>query len=384
VTRYEDIAAILKDPGRFSSIQATGPVLSRQINEGVAELVASGDAGIEATLQRVNRGRTQVLLSADPPLHARQRKLVNRAFTQRRVKEADTSIRDIAEKLVDGFSGAGRVELVSAFAVPLPLSVIADRLGVSREGMADFKRWSDDFTAAIGNHHMSPAELRSMLVSQAEFFTYFEARVDERKQEPGDDLLSEIANATLPDGDRLTTPEILGMLNQILVAGNETTTKLLAFAMRTLASDPELAGRLRADPALVEPFVEEMLRLEAPVQGLYRQAVESCEVAGVAIPAGASLWLAYSSANHDPSVFAKPEELDLARTFSRPHLAFGFGEHFCLGAALARAEARIGITVLLERLRDLALDGNNRFEYEHSYALHGLRELWLTFAPALA
>jgi cytochrome P450 len=379
VTRYEDVMAVLKHPELFSSGMATGPVLARQIAQGIAGLMAESNGGIEQALARVSRGQVKVLLSADPPLHRRQRNLVNRAFTQRRVKESEDAIRAIAVELVDRFPSPGPVEFVKAFAVPLPLSVIADRLGVPRADMADFKKWSDDFTAAIGNHHMGPDELRAMMLSQAEFYTYFEAMVDKRRAEPADDLVSELVQSKLPDGDELSAPELLGMLNQFLVAGNETTTKLLAYAMRRLASEPALADRLRSDPALVEPFVEEMLRLESPVQGLYRQAVQDTTVGGVDIPAGSSVWIAYGSANHDGEAFSCPEDVDLERGYSQPHLAFGFGEHFCLGAALARAEARIGLSVLLERLPGLRLAPGNDFAYEPSYALHGLRELWIEY-----
>ncbi len=382
VTRYEDVAYVLKHPELFSSALATGPVLARQIQEGIGELLASPEKGIELVLERVRRGRAKVLLSADPPLHRRQRNLVNRSFTQRRVKESEGAVRQLAEGLVEGFAADGEVEFVHRFAVPLPLSVIADRLGVPRHDMPKFKRWSDDFLVAIGNHQLGGEDLRSMLISQAEFFTYFEEMVHKRREQPTDDILSELANTRLEDGDELAMPELLGMLNQFLVAGNETTTKLLTFAMHRLAAQPDLADRLRRDPALVEPFVEEMLRLEAPVQGLYRQAVEDTELAGVSIPAGSSVWISYASANHDESVFTDPDELDVDRQTSLPHLAFGFGEHFCLGAALARAEARIGITVLLEKLRDISLQDRNDYRFEPSYALHGLKELWLSFRSA--
>jgi cytochrome P450 len=380
VTRYEDIAWVLKRPELFSSTAATGPVLARQMADGVAAILAEPqDERLGPVLSRVNRMGVKVLLSADPPLHRRQRNLVNRAFTQRRVRQSEPAIRALAEELVDRFPDQGPVEFVAAFAVPLPLSVIADRLGVPRADLPAFKRWSDDFTVAIGNHHLGPEELKAMLLSQAEFFAYFEAMVEQRRAVPGDDLLSELANARLPDGDALSMAELLGMLNQFLVAGNETTTKLLASAVCRLAGDSVLCDRLRSDPALIEPFVEEVLRLEAPVQGLYRTAIEDCTVGGHPVPAGASLWLAYASGNHDGTVFASPEEIDLQRDYSPPHLSFGFGEHFCLGAALARAEARIGLTVLLERFSHLSLDPANRFDFEPSYALHGLRELWLDY-----
>ncbi len=379
VTRYEDVAFVLRHPEDFSSSLATGPVLARQMADGIAALAAHGDGSLLDVLQRVKRGRTPVLLSADPPLHRRQRNLVNRAFTQRRVKEYEPMIQALAQDLVSGFAGAGEVEVVSRFAVPLPLSVIADRLGVPRADMGKFKKWSDDFTVAIGNHQLSHAELKAMLVSQAEFYEYFNAMVEQRRKDPGDDLLSELANARLEDGDMLEAPELLGMLNQFLVAGNETTTKLLTFCVRRLAEDPLLADRLRSDPDGLGGFVEEMLRLEAPVQGLFRSAVRDVTLAGVAIPEGSSLWLAYASANHDDSVFENPEVLDVERDLSQPHLSFGFGEHFCLGAALARAEARAGLRVLLGALSDIALHPQNSFEYEDSYVLHGLKELWITF-----
>lgn len=381
VTRYEDIVEVLRQPEVFSSAMATGPVLARQVGEGIAALAAADKDDIERVLRRVDRGRAKVLLSSDPPLHRRQRNLVSRAFTQRRVREWEGSIRSMAEALVDGFPSDGPVEFVSAFAVPLPLSVIADRLGVPRTDMADFKRWSDDFTVAIGSHHLDTDELQAMLLSQAEFFEYFEAKVEDRRRHPGDDLLSHLANARLPDGEGLTLPEVLGMLNQILVAGNETTTKLLAFAVWRLARDPDLAERIRREPELIEGFVEEVVRLEAPVQGLYRQAVRECTIGDTTIPAGSALWLAYASANRDSRVFTSPDALIPERTFAQPHLAFGFGEHFCLGAALARAEARIGMSVILERLADIQPDARNTFTYESSYVLHGLRELWLTCRP---
>jgi cytochrome P450 len=382
VTRYEDVSHVLRHPEIFSSALATGPVLARQMAEGIAHLASDGDGEMEMVLRRVKRGRTPVLLSADPPLHRRQRNLVNRAFTQRSVRRYEAMIRSLAESLLAGFSSDGEVELVSRFAVPLPLSVIADRLGVPRADMADFKRWSDDFTVAIGNHNLEPGELKTMLGSQAEFFEYFNAMVDERRREPTDDLLSELANARLADGDTLELPELLGMLNQFLVAGNETTTKLLTFSVKRLAEEPQLAERLRREPDAIEGFVEEMLRLEPPVQGLFRQAVEDVTLGGVAVPRGASLWLAYASANHDESVFEGPETLDADRSFAQPHLAFGFGEHFCLGAALARAEARIGLGVLLSGLTDITLSERNLFEVENSYVLHGMKELWLTFSVA--
>ena len=376
VTRYDDVMAVVRDPERFSSAKAVG-----RIDVQTVFRLAAEDERLANALVQLRRQFTRALVNADPPLHQRQRNLVNRAFTPRRVSEAEPAIRQLAEELVDTFIGHGEVELVGQFAVPLPLSVIADRLGVPREDLPAFKRWSDDFTLAIGNHRLEPDELRAMLISQAEFGEYFETRVLQRQAEPVDELLSDLANATTADGDQLSLAEVLSMLMQLLAAGNETTTKLIASAMEMLSRSPSLADRLRAEPGLIDPFVEEVLRLESPVQGPYRVALTDTEVGGCAIPAGKFLWLAFASANRDGAAFAAPDEVDLQRGRSQPHLAFGAGPHFCLGAALARVEARIALGVLLERFGVFEQRDEGPPPYVRSYMLHGPSELWLRFPP---
>lgn len=381
VTRYDDIAAVNRNPAVFSSVMPTGPVLARQQAATLQGLLAD-DPELGATLERL-RGGVRVLLSADPPDHVRQRKLVNRAFTPPKVKALEPRIREVAHTLVDGFAGRGEAELVHEYGVLLPLTIIAECLGVADEDLPTFKRWSDDFVAAIGNHAMTPDQLRALLLSQFEFYEYFARKVAERRADPHDDLISEVVHATL-DGQPLSDEEILAMLNQFLVAGNETTTKLLASAVRILLEQPPLQERLRADPTLVPGFVEEVLRLEAPVQGLYRTAVVDAEVGGIPIPAGSHLLVACASGNRDPEMFADPDTVDVCRGNVMRHLAFGHGEHFCLGSALARAEGRIGIEVLLERLDDLRpAPGVDlaALAYEPSYVLHGLRELRVAFSP---
>ena len=381
VTRYEDIAWVNRHPDLFSNRLATGPVLARQLAATVADL-AETDEDVRRTLQeRAGRGTTKVLLNADPPLHSRQRALVNRAFTPMRVRTREPLIRSVAEDLVAAFADRGEVELVTAFAVPLPLTLIAVLLGVPVEDMAAFKRWSDDFVVAIGNHHLTAEQSRRMILSQAEFFGYFAERIAERRVAPTDDLLSELVTARL-DGEELTEQEMLSMCNQFLVAGNETTTKLIASAMLWLTRRPELADSLRGDPDAIRLFVEEVLRLEAPVQGLFRVANQATTVGGVDIPEGAALWLVYGAGNRDASVYAEPGECRPERTLRDPHLAFGLGEHFCLGAALARAEARIGLEVLLDAMDGVRLAvPEEELDYEPSYALRGLHRLPLVFTP---
>jgi cytochrome P450 len=320
-----------------------------------------------------------VLLSADPPSHDEQRKLVSRAFTPRRVRDLEPRIREIAEDLVEGFVARGHCEFISEFAVGLPLRVIAESLGVPPEDMAMFKRWSDDLTAVIGNHQMSADQLRRMLSAFVEFFAYFTERIVERRAAPSEDLISAIVYSAAEGERPLSDPEMLAMFAQFLVAGNETTTKLLGSLLLLLLEQPELLAALRADSSKIPQLVEETLRLESPVQGLFRVANVDTEVGGVSVRAGSSLWVIYASGNRDAEEFTCPDVADLERANSRSHLAFGNGVHYCLGAALARAEARIGLEVILERLDDLALDGEADLLYERSYVLHGLRQLPITF-----
>jgi cytochrome P450 len=376
VSRYEDIVHVARHPDVFSSIMPTGPVLARQ-QRATLEALLADEPELAQKLVRL-RGGTRVLLSADPPDHARQRKLVNRAFTPPKVKALEPRIREVAETLVDAFIDRGKVELVHEYGVLLPLTIIAECLGVADDDLPTFKRWSDDFVAAIGNHTMSKEQLRSLLLSQNEFFVYFEQKIGERRAEPTDDLISDVIAARL-DGEPLTDEEMLAMFNQFLVAGNETTTKLIASAARFLVEQPELQDRLRDDPGLIPGFVEEALRLEAPVQGLFRTATEDTEVGGVAIPAGSHVMLLYASGNRDDTLFEDPTAVDPCRGNAMRHLAFGHGEHYCLGSALARAEGRIALETLLDRVQDLRFAGGGALDYEPSYVLHGLKALHLTF-----
>jgi cytochrome P450 len=296
------------------------------------------------------------------------------------VKALEPRIREVANALVDSFIDRGEVELVTEFGVMLPLTIIAECLGVDDDDLPTFKHWSDDFVAAIGNHDMSKDQLKRLVKTQGEFFVYFAGKIAERRAERRNDLISDVVYAEL-DGEPLTENEMLGMFSQFLVAGNETTTKLIASAMRILCERPELMARLREDPSLIPGFVEEALRLEAPVQGLYRTAVVDTEVGGVPIPAGSHLMIVYASGNYDERQFADPDTVDPCRSNAMKHLSFGHGEHYCLGSALARAEGCIAVETLLERLDDIRIAPGEELVYEPSYVLHGLRSLRLTFTP---
>jgi cytochrome P450 len=380
VTRYDDVIGVLRNPEVFSSYMPTGPKATAATLETMQELIMEAEELRPLIAEGFAVSSVAVLLNADPPAHDRQRALVSRAFSPRRVRSMEPSIQKVADALVDAFISDGHCELVRDFAVGLPLTVIADALGVPDGDLPTFKRWSDDFVAVIGNHHLSKDDLAGLVRSQAEFFRYFTDKIEERRAEPRDDLISDVVHATIEDAEPLTTTEMLGMFSQFLVAGNETTTKLLASGMLLLLRQPEVMQQVRDDPALIPGLVEEALRLEAPVQGLFRSAKVATEVGGVAIPAGSSLWCLYASANRDDREFQQPEQVDLERSNAKAHLSFGNGIHYCVGAALSRVEARIGFETILRRLDDIRLDGDEGLlEYEPSYALHGLKALPLRF-----
>jgi cytochrome P450 len=389
VTRYDDVMEVLSDPGRFSSAKMSGPhgptELARRIISGDKDV---GDHPERDRLVRLAARRLEVtsvpaLINADPPLHNRQRRLVNRAFTPRQIAKLEPRIQALADELVDRFADDGRVEIMSQFCVELPLIVIADALGVSREDRGDFRRWSDAFVTALGNPGLTVDELLEMFGAMSEFYDYFTERIAERERTPTDDLLTQVVEARL-DGDALTLNERLQILTLFLVAGNETTTNMLGSAILRLVTDPPLMATVRQDRALVPTLVEEILRLESPSPGLYRVVTEDTELGGVPLPAGSYVFMLFHSGNHDPRRFPRGGDLDLDAPPTPPHLAFGFGEHYCLGAPLARSEGRIGLNSLLDRLDDISLEGRPEdIPYFRSFAIRGPRNVPLTFRAAV-
>jgi cytochrome P450 len=383
VTRYEDIRQVLANVDAFSNRYPTGPRYAEAMRAGMDAVLSREDAPATAIVA-ARRGRWRVLLTADPPLHDRQRMLVSRAFTPRQVARAEPQVQAVADRLITAFIGKGEVEVVSELAWPLPLEVIAGRLGIPVDDMPMFKRWSDAMAALVGNHSFSPTEVMSLLETHGEFYEYFAERLAAARLDPQDDVLGKLATARLPDGDTLSEDEQLGMLSQFLVAGHETTTNLISMSMLRLARDPELAGRIRANPALVPPFVEEVLRLESPSQGMFRQAKQDVEIGGVRIAKGEHVFLIYAAGNMDEEVFPCPADLDVERQSANNHLAFGRGTHYCLGAPLARQEARIALTSMLARMDDISIKDGATVQYSPSYFLHGLQRLDLTFTELSA
>ncbi len=390
ITRYEDVWTVLHDTERFSSRMPTGP---QQVGSVLAESMATlaADPAMAEVFQAVmgRRGQAEVLLNADPPDHRRQRVLVNGAFRPMQLRALEPKVEQVAAELLDGFARAdladpvtGRitVDIVSKFSVGLPMAIIAHALGVGDDDLARFKQWSDDVVMPVGNSAPNVEQTRGYLVSSKEFADYFAAKLADRRSNPTGDIISDVANAEL-DGERLSEAEMLGMLQQFLVAGNETTTNLLTNIVHRFAIDPDVQERVRADRTLVDGMVEEAVRFEAPVGGLFRQAKVDVEVGGVAIRAGDHVWVLYASANRDASRFDDADSFDPCRSNVRDHMSFGHGEHFCIGAGLARAEARIGTNALLDRMGDIRLGDDNPFPFADTYVLRGLQRLDVTFTP---
>jgi cytochrome P450 len=367
ISRYADILDALNNEEVFSSRQPPG--VNINMPPEVMEIYAKGFPPVDT------------LLTNDPPAHTRYRVLVTKAFSARRVATLEPKVRDLATELVDRFARAGKVELMHQFAVGLPLTVIADALGVPREDMDKFKRWSDDSVAPLGGMISAQRQIECTR-SIVEFQHYFAARLEERRAAPRDDLLTDLLSARLEGTAPLNLSELLSILQQLLVAGNETTTNLIGSAMLLLLQHPAQMRELIDEPALIPNFVEEALRMESPVQGLFRVTKEDAELGGLVIPKMSRVVVMYASGNRDDAQFPEADRFDLRRANARTHLAFGQGVHFCIGAALARLEARIAFETLLARLKNLRLAAGNDFTHTPSFILRGLKALQLEFDPA--
>jgi cytochrome P450 len=284
------------------------------------------------------------MLQEDPPRHHVLRRAATRAFegafTRRRAALLESRMREIVSELIDAFAARGSADLVTEFAWPFPATVIGELLGVPRDDQPLFRDWAAALASSNTTDAASQGAVRSI-------YTYFDKIVSERRERPGDDFLS-----TLLGAGELSHEDLLGMAFLLLVAGHETTTHLLANSLVLLSDRPDLADRLRAEPGLLERgAIDELLRWVSPVQGQSRTTTREVELGGARLPAGARVHLLLGSANHDERQYADPEAVDLARS-PNYHVAFGHGVHYCLGANLARLEARIALEEILTRLPD--------------------------------
>lgn len=355
-TRHADVMACLKD-NRFAT-QPEPP------DPGWL-------AAVPEPLRALGRMQRRWLLFLDPPTHTRLRGLVHQAFTPRMVQVLSTQIEQRAHQLLDAALSRPAFDLIADFAHPLPVDVIAQILGVPIDDRARFARWSVELGGTLDPAAPPEAYLRGGQAAMG-FDAYLRGLIAERRGRPGEDLLSALIEAEQA-GDRLDEEEMIATCVLLLLAGHETTQNLIGNGVHALLRHPDQLQRLRDEPALVRKAVEELLRYDSPVQCVPRILREDLAVGGVALPRGTYLWMLIGSAHRDPDAYPDADRLDVAR--DSPHVAFGAGIHFCLGALLARTEAQIALRVLLERAPSLRAAAGPAPTYRDMLTLRGLQSL---------
>jgi cytochrome P450 len=367
VSGFDEIFAMYADVTNYSSIAAPlGPFLKMPKpadGETLADVVANRRAEIPLS---------DLLPTLDPPEHTRQRSLLSRLFTPNRLKENEEFMWTLADALIDEFVDAGETEFCRAYAGPFTLLVIADLLGVPREDHATFRAWLENSLAGA----VEGASADQLL---ANLYPYFGRYLEERRSAPGDDVMSQLATARFGDGELPPLASLVSLAFVLFAAGQETTARLISTGMRVLAEQPLLADELRARPEGIRNFIEECLRFESPIKGPFRLALRSTRLGDVEIPAGSILMGCNGAANRDPRVFENPDRFDAKRSNARRNIAFGHGTHFCVGANLARAEARISFERLLARLDDVRLVDPSALRYAPSFLIRGLVDMPLRF-----
>jgi cytochrome P450 len=371
--RYTDCAAVLRDP-RVSNDERNSATYQA--------MVASGELHPAQA-----RFEEPAFLFLDPPDHTRLRRLVSKAFTPRVVEALRPVVQRWVDELIDQAAEDARIELIADFAYPLPVKVICRMLGVPIEDYPKFRAWSQDLARGLDPVEVLTAEEKERMLSAFEALSaYFDELIDRRRAElrrvvggtpAADDLLSALL-AVEEQGEQLTTAELKATCRLLLLAGHETTVNLIANGMLALLRHPDQQERLRADRSLARTAVEEVLRYDPPVQFAGRIAREPMEIGGAAISPGQRIVLLLAAAQRDPAQFTNPQRFDIARV-DNPHLAFGAGIHFCLGAPLARLEGQIALTALTTRLLNPVLEADPP-PYKDNIVLRGPKSLPLTFS----
>jgi cytochrome P450 len=367
---YADARAALLDVERFSS---------RPVRKG-----AAGDPAAVAYLQVLSeRGwsRASTLQRTDPPAHTHYRSLLNRVFTPARVRELAPHIDSITDELIDRFIDRGSCEFVGEFALALPGILIAEQLGLDRSEYETFRRWADAMLA-LANRKMTVDEAIAEAEIEVQAQHFLATEFERRRGKPTGDLISALVHAHGDDAEPLTMHELQDLMHQLITGGFETTTAALSSAMLLLATRHDQQQLLREQPELMKNFIDEVLRFDSPVQGLWRRATCPIDVHGVSIPADAAVMVRYGSANRDPAAFEQPDDFDITRADAKNHIAFGLGPHYCVGAALARQQMASAFTAIMRRLDDIELDGPMPTPRHHpSFFLRPMTELRIRFQP---
>ena len=352
VFRYDDVQRVLSDYEAFSSERGPRDV--------------SATSALSASL-----------ISSDPPRHRQLRNLVTQAFTPRAITQLAPRITAIIDELLDPIAGAGQMDFIETLAGPLPVIVIAEMLGIPPSERVLFKRWSD---AIVSTSAAPTANELSFMEAQQEMARYFSRLIAERRAEPRDDLISHLIAAQI-EGQHLTAIELIGFCVLLLVAGNETTTNLLGNAILCFDEQSEAYERLREQRDLIPSSIEEVLRYRSPVQSMFRTATGETELGSVITHPGQPVIAWIGSANHDEARFPDAHRFDIERSPNR-HLAFGHGIHFCLGAPLARLEARLALEALATRFRAIRRIPDMPLRWMESSIVYGVQNLPITVTPA--
>lgn len=393
--RLRDEAPVFRDP-KTGVVSVSTYDLAFEVNKkpkvfssDFAALLGSGGTGSlsdeEEAILAKGLPRCSTLLTADPPHHARYKRIAMQALPHTRIMGIAPYIAEVSNELVDRFVVDGKVEFKSQFAEMLPGIVIADALGVPRDAIPMFQQWVRAAILRL-NGNARPEERPALARSEIEMQRYFLALMEERRARPGDDIVSELVAAMLPtdDGERpLNDAEVFSILQQIFTAGQEATAHALTYAVAQLLSHPDQLEAVLGNDDLVANMVEETVRHLSPSHNMWRIVKEDTVLGGVALKAGEPMLLRYGSANRDEAMFSCAGQFDVHRANARNHIAFGAGVHTCLGMTLARLEMVTALPIVLKRLRNLRFaDPENPFPVAASRILRGVQSLHLQFDPA--
>jgi len=342
VSRYEDCVTVIRDVKNFGHMPTD---MMSEVPEDLREALPHGYQVWYPTL-----------INTDPPVHTRIRKLAQKPITPRAVARKEDDIRAAAHALVDGFVAAGRIDIVKAFALPLPVNVLQLILGIPAEDLGKFESWIMN-TTELFNPAISPERRLELARDQVEFAAYVADAIQRRREEPADDLISDLIAVEEEGEKRLTDMEVQGVVAQLILAGFDSTAGALCFALMHLCRNPEILARVRGDASLLPAVVDEAVRRSTPVRGVVRHTKHDVELGGETIPAGSRVMAMVPSANQDPAQFSCPHQFDIDRDPSemRRHIGFGQGVHKCIGQPIAQLDLRVGLEVLLERLPNLRL-----------------------------
>jgi cytochrome P450 len=382
VTGYEEAIAVLNDTATFSNCNTVVGPFARW------PVPLEGD-DISAVIEqyRDDLPFSDQLPSFDPPKHTAHRALLMRLITPKRLRENEDFMWRLCDRQLDEFLDSGACEFIGDYANPFTLLVVADLLGVPEADHATFRK------ELQGDAHEGPTRIdksAAMAHKPLEFlYDRFSAYIEDRRREPRNDVMTDLATATFPDGSLPEVHDVMLIASNLFAAGQETTARMLGTALRLIGERPDLQQALRDDRERIPAFVEEVLRIESPIQGNFRLARVPTTVGGVDIPAGTTLMLLEGAANRDERQFECPAEFRIDRVNGRQHVAFGFGIHACAGAPLARAEGRVSLERILDRTADIGISeaehgpaGARRYSYTPIYMLRGLEQLHLELTPA--